>query len=129
MGTPLATVVGVGAERGLGRGTVLFTGASGSLRGQPGFAHFAAGKAGPRMLAQSMAREYGPLGIHVAHVVIDGGIDGDRLRAGRPGIVQERGKDGMLGIYAIADTYWHLYRQPQSVWAQEIDLRAYKEPF
>ena len=113
----------------LGRGTVLFTGASGSLRGKPGFAHFAAGKAGLRMLSQSMAREYGPLGIHVAHVVIDGGIDGDRLRARVPGIAEERGPDGMLGIDAIADTYWHLYRQPRSAWAQEIDLRPYKEPF
>ena len=63
----------------LGRGTIIFTGASGSLRGKPGFAHFAAAKAGLRMISQSMAREYGPLGIHVAHVVIDGGINGDRL--------------------------------------------------
>ena len=65
----------------LGRGTILFTGASGSLRGKPGFAHFAAAKAGLRMLAQSMAREFGPQGIHVAHVVIDGGINGERLCA------------------------------------------------
>jgi NAD(P)-dependent dehydrogenase (short-subunit alcohol dehydrogenase family) len=113
----------------LGRGTVLFTGASGSMRGKPGFAHFAAAKAGLRMISQSMAREYGPLGIHVAHVVIDGGIDGDRLRRGRPQIVEERGEDGLLGIEAIAETYWHLYRQPRSAWAQEIDLRPYKEPF
>ena len=113
----------------LGRGTVLFTGASGSMRGKPGFAHFAAAKAGLRMISQSMAREYGPLGIHVAHVVIDGGIDGDRLRRGRPQVVEERGEDGLLGIDAIAETYWHLYRQPRSAWAQEIDLRPYKEPF
>jgi NAD(P)-dependent dehydrogenase (short-subunit alcohol dehydrogenase family) len=113
----------------LGRGTVLFTGASGSMRGKPGFAHFAAAKAGLRMIAQSMAREYGPLGIHVAHVVIDGGIDGDRLRRGRPQVIEERGEDGLLGIDAIAETYWHLYRQPRSAWAQEIDLRPYKEPF
>jgi NAD(P)-dependent dehydrogenase (short-subunit alcohol dehydrogenase family) len=65
----------------LGRGTVLFTGASGSMRGKPGFAHFAAAKAGLRMISQRMAREFGPHGIHVAHVVIDGGIDGDRLDA------------------------------------------------
>src|SRR5918995_4098309 len=62
----------------LRRGTVIFTGASASLRGKPGFAHFAAAKAGLRTIAQSMAREYGPLGLHVAHVVVDGGIDGDR---------------------------------------------------
>src|SRR6478609_1596618 len=71
----------------LGRGTVLFTGASGSLRGKPGFAHFAAAKAGLRMLSQSMAREFGPLGIHVAHVVIDGGINGDRLLSRMPELV------------------------------------------
>jgi NAD(P)-dependent dehydrogenase (short-subunit alcohol dehydrogenase family) len=90
----------------LGRGTIIFTGASGSLRGKPGFAHFAAAKAGLRMISQSMAREYGPLGIHVAHVVIDGGINGDRLLSRMPTLVQERGEDGLLGIDAIADTYW-----------------------
>jgi NAD(P)-dependent dehydrogenase (short-subunit alcohol dehydrogenase family) len=113
----------------LGRGTVLFTGASGSLRGKPGFAHFAAAKAGLRMIAQSMAREYGPLGVHVAHVVIDGGIDGDRLRRARPQMVEARGEDGLLGIDAIAETYWQVHRQPRSAWAHEIDLRPYKEPF
>jgi NAD(P)-dependent dehydrogenase (short-subunit alcohol dehydrogenase family) len=113
----------------LGRGTVLFTGASGSMRGKPGFAHFAAAKAGLRMIAQSMAREYGPLGIHVAHVVIDGGIDGDRLRRGRPDVIKERGEDGLLGIDAIAETFWQLHRQARSAWAQEIDLRPYKESF
>ena len=113
----------------LGRGTVLFTGASGSMRGKPGFAHFAAAKAGLRMLAQSMAREYGPQGIHVAHVVIDGGIDGDRLRKRLPAIVAERGEDGLLGVDAIAETYWHIHRQSRSAWAQEIDLRPFKENF
>jgi len=113
----------------LGRGTVLFTGASGSLRGKPGFAHFAAAKAGLRMLAQSMAREFGPQGIHVAHFVIDGGINGDRLRSNRPEIVRERGEDGLLNVDAIAETYWQVYRQSRSAWAQEIDLRPYKENF
>ena len=113
----------------LGRGTVLFTGASGSMRGKAGFAHFAAAKAGLRMLSQSMAREFGPQGIHVAHVVIDGGINGDRLRRNRPEIIQERGEDGLLGVDAIAETYWHLHHQPRSAWAQEIDLRPYKENF
>ena len=78
----------------LGRGTVIFTGASASIRGKPGFAHFSAAKAGLRMIAQSMAREYGPLGVHVAHVVVDGGIDGDRLRsrgAAGSGIVARTG--------------------------------------
>lgn len=113
----------------LGRGTVLFTGASGSLRGKPGFAHFAAAKAGLRMIAQSMAREYGPLGIHVAHVVIDGGIHGERLLGGRPQILDRLGADGLLDIDAIAENYWHLHRQPRTAWAQEIDLRPYKETF
>ena len=113
----------------LGRGTLLFTGASGSLRGKPGFAHFAAAKAGLRMLSQSMAREYGPKGLHVAHVVIDGGINGDRLKANRPGVVAERGEDGLLGIEGIAEAYWHLHRQPKTAWAQEMDLRPFKEPF
>jgi len=113
----------------LGRGTILFTGASGSMRGKPGFAHFAAAKAGLRMLSQSMARDYGPRGIHVAHAVIDGGINGDRLRHGRPEVISERGEDGLLGIEAIAEAYWHLHRQPKTAWTQEIDLRPYKEPF
>jgi len=113
----------------LGRGTLIFTGASASLRGKPGFAHFAAAKAGLRAIAQSMAREYGPHGVHVAHVVIDGGINGDRLRKARPQIVEERGEDGMLGIEAIAEAYWQLHRQPRSAWTHEIDLRPYKESF
>jgi len=113
----------------LGRGTIIFTGASASMRGKPGFAHFAAAKAGLRMIAQSMAREYGPLGVHVAHVVIDGGIDGDRLRNRAPAVIKERGEDGLLGIDAIAETYWHIHRQPRSAWAQEVDLRPFKESF
>lgn len=124
----------VGREAGrrllpLGRGTILFTGASGSLRGKPGFAHFAAAKAGLRMLSQSMAREFGPKGLHVAHVVIDGGINGERLKKSRPEMVAERGEDGLLGIEGIAEAYWHLHRQPKTAWAQEMDLRPYKEPF
>jgi NAD(P)-dependent dehydrogenase (short-subunit alcohol dehydrogenase family) len=113
----------------LGRGTVIFTGASGSLRGKPGFAQFAAAKAGLRMISQSMAREYGKDGIHVAHVVIDGGIDGERLRKGAPQSVAERGEDGMLGIEAIAETYWQIHRQKRSAWTQEVDLRPFKESF
>ncbi len=113
----------------LGRGTVVFTGASASLRGKPGFAHFAAAKAGLRAIAQSMAREYGPQGLHVAHVVIDGGIDGERLRRHVPNILAERGEDGLLGIEAIAEAYWHIHRQPRSAWTHELDLRPYKETF
>jgi NAD(P)-dependent dehydrogenase (short-subunit alcohol dehydrogenase family) len=113
----------------LGRGTIIFTGASASLRGKPGFAHFAAAKAGLRMIAQSMSREYGPLGIHVAHVVIDGGINGDRMLSRVPTLATERGEDGLLGIDAIADTYWSIHRQQRSAWTQEVDLRPFKESF
>lgn len=113
----------------LGRGTIIFTGASASLRGKPGFAHFAAAKAGLRMIAQSMAREYGPLGIHVAHVVIDGGIKGDRLLGRAPTLIEKRGEDGLLGIDAIADTYWNVHCQQRSAWTQEVDLRPFKETF
>jgi NAD(P)-dependent dehydrogenase (short-subunit alcohol dehydrogenase family) len=108
---------------------IIFTGASASLGGKPGFAHFAAAKAGLRTITQSMARKYGPLGIHVAHVVIDGGIDGDRLRNRAPTLIKERGEDGLLGIDAIAETYWHIHRQPRSAWTQEVDLRPFKETF
>jgi NAD(P)-dependent dehydrogenase (short-subunit alcohol dehydrogenase family) len=113
----------------LGRGTMIFTGASASIRGKPGFAHFSAAKSGLRMISQSMAREFGPLGIHVAHVVVDGGIDGDRLRSRGGALIKERGEDGLLGIDAIAENYWHIHRQPRSAWTQEIDLRPFKETF
>jgi NAD(P)-dependent dehydrogenase (short-subunit alcohol dehydrogenase family) len=113
----------------LGRGTVIFTGASASLRGKPGFAHFAAAKAGLRAIAQSMAREFGPQGIHVAHVVIDGGIKGERLLSAKPRLLEERGEEGLLGIDAIADAYWQIHRQPRSAWTHEMDLRPYKEGF
>lgn len=113
----------------LGRGTVIFTGASGSLRGKPGFAQFAAAKAGLRMVSQSMAREYGPLGVHIAHTVIDGGIHGERLLKNRPDALAERGADGLLDIDAIAETYWQIHCQPRSAWTQEIELRPFKEPF
>lgn len=111
----------------LGRGTVIFTGASGSLRGKPGFAQFAAAKAGLRMISQSMAREYGPKGLHVAHVVIDGGILGERLESAFPQMVQRLGSEGLLDHDAIAENYWMLHRQPKSAWTQELDLRTFKE--
>jgi NAD(P)-dependent dehydrogenase (short-subunit alcohol dehydrogenase family) len=112
-----------------GSGTILFTGASGSLRGKAGFAAFAAAKAGLRAVSQSMARELGPKGIHVAHVVIDGGIEGARLLARMPDLRQQRGPDGLLNIAAIADTYWQLHLQQRSAWTQELDLRPWAEAF
>ncbi|MDE1994919.1 MAG: SDR family NAD(P)-dependent oxidoreductase [Rhizobiaceae bacterium] len=113
----------------LGRGTVIFTGASASLRGKAGFAQFAAAKAGLRMISQSMAREFGRSGLHVAHTIIDGGIDGERLKSRRPEFFEKNGVDGLLNIDALADTYWHIHRQHPSAWTQEIDLRPYKENF
>lgn len=112
-----------------GHGTIIFTGASGSLRGRPKFAAFAAAKSGLRAVAQAMAREFGPAGLHVAHVIIDGGIDGDRLRAAFPTIQAERGDDGLLQPDAIAETYWQIHCQPRSAWTHELDLRPYKESF
>jgi NAD(P)-dependent dehydrogenase (short-subunit alcohol dehydrogenase family) len=112
-----------------GKGTILFTGASGSLRGKPGYAHFAAAKAGLRMISQSMAREFGPQGLHIAHVVIDGGINGARLKNLRPDAIVQRGADGLLNIDAIAETYWQLHLQHPTAWTQELDLRPFKESF
>lgn len=112
-----------------GRGTILFTGASGSLRGKAYFAAFAAAKAGLRAVAQSMAREFGPKGIHIAHVVIDGGISGYRLKSRMPDLDEERGPDGLLSIDAIADTYWQLHLQHRSAWTFEQDLRPWVESF
>ena len=112
-----------------GGGSLLLTGATASLRGRPPFAAFAAAKAGLRSLSQSFAREFGPQGVHVAHVVIDGGIDGERLRQAAPQRFAERGADGLLNPDDIADAYWSLHSQPRSAWSQEIDLRPYNETF
>jgi NAD(P)-dependent dehydrogenase (short-subunit alcohol dehydrogenase family) len=111
------------------RGSLLVTGATGSLRGKPPFGAFAAAKAGLRSLAQTFAREFGPQGVHVAHVVIDGGIDGERVRNAAPQWVASAGQDGLLGLDAIADVYWHLHTQHRSAWTHELDLRPYKETF
>jgi len=112
-----------------GRGTVIFTGATGSLRGRPPFIAFASAKAGLRAIAQGMAREFGPQGIHVAHVIVDGGIDGERLRTAAPGFVAAKGEEGLLSPEAIADAYWFLHTQDRTAWTHELDLRPYKEAF
>jgi len=112
-----------------GTGTLLFTGASASLRGKPDFAAFTAAKAGVRALAQSLAREFGPKGIHVAHVVIDGAIDGDRIQIGRPAIAEARGHDGLVDLEGIVDLYEMLHRQPSRAWTHELDVRPAKEAF
>lgn len=110
------------------RGTLLFTGASASLRGKPPFGAFASAKAGLRAVAQTLARACGPQGVHVAHVVIDGGIAGERLRR-FPEFVRAKGEDGLLDLDAIADSYWMLHRQHPTAWTHELDLRPFKEPF
>jgi NAD(P)-dependent dehydrogenase (short-subunit alcohol dehydrogenase family) len=112
-----------------GQGTVLFTGATASLRGRPPFTAFASAKAGLRALAQAMARDLGPKGIHVAHVIIDGGIKGERILGRFPEFARQKGEDGMLEIGAIAETYHHLYTQHRSAWTHELDLRPFREPF
>ena len=110
-----------------GSGSMLFTGASASLRGKPNFAHFAASKAGLRSLAQSLAKDYGPRGVHVAHVVIDGGINGDKLKTIFPQWLDQLGEDGALSPEAIADAFWYLHAQQRSAWTFELDLRPFKE--
>lgn len=112
-----------------GGGSLLFTGATASLRARPPFTAFASAKAALRALAHGMAREFGPQGLHVAHVVIDGAIDGDQVNARLPQIKQQRGADGMLQVGAIADAYWALHVQERSAWTLELDLRPFKEPF
>jgi NAD(P)-dependent dehydrogenase (short-subunit alcohol dehydrogenase family) len=112
-----------------GRGTIVFTGATSSLRGSAGFAAFAGAKHALRALAQSMARELGPQGIHVAHVVIDGAIDTEFIRANFPERYALKDRDGILSPDAIADNYWLLHRQHRSAWTHELDLRPWIEKF
>jgi NAD(P)-dependent dehydrogenase (short-subunit alcohol dehydrogenase family) len=111
------------------RGTILFTGATASLRARPPFLAFASAKAALRAVAQGLAREFGPRGIHVAHIVIDGVIQGEYAAAKFPDYVRSKGENGLLAVDAIADAYWALYRQPPSAWTHELDLRPFKEPF
>lgn len=109
------------------RGTILFTGATAGLRGASGFAAFAGAKHGIRALAQSMARELGPLNIHVAHVVVDGAIDTDFIRDHFPEKYATKDQDGILNPEHIADNYWHLHSQPRDAWTFELDLRPWNE--
>ena len=111
------------------RGSIIFTGASGSTRGRAQFAAFAAAKGGLRFMAQSMARELGPQGIHVASVLIDGAIDSERMWREHRSRMEELGADGALHPDAIAETYWQIHAQQRSAWSHEVDLRPWKEPF
>ncbi len=112
-----------------GRGTILFTGATASLRGSAQFAAFAAAKGAVRQVAQAMARELGPQGIHVASVIIDGMIDSPRVRERFADRIAGLPPDGMLRPDDIAETYWQLHQQPRDAWTLEVDLRPWAERF
>jgi NAD(P)-dependent dehydrogenase (short-subunit alcohol dehydrogenase family) len=110
-----------------GRGTIIFTGATASVRGGAGFAAFAGAKHALRALAQSMARELGPQGIHVAHSIIDGAIDTAFIAENFPERYKLKESDGILNPDAIAEAYWQLHCQQRSAWTQELDLRPWTE--
>ncbi len=110
-----------------GRGTIIFTGATASLRGSAGFSAFAGAKHALRALAQSLARELAPQGIHVAHIVIDGAIDTAFIAENFPDRYALKATDGILNVDAIAENYWQLHQQHRSAWTHELDLRPWTE--
>jgi NAD(P)-dependent dehydrogenase (short-subunit alcohol dehydrogenase family) len=110
-----------------GKGTVIFTGATASVRGREGFAAFASAKHGLRAVAQSMARELGPKGVHVAHTIIDGAIDTAWIAENFPERYAMKAQDGILNPEHIADAYWALHVQPRDAWTHELDLRPCME--
>jgi NAD(P)-dependent dehydrogenase (short-subunit alcohol dehydrogenase family) len=110
-------------------GTLIFTGASASIRGKAFFSAFTAAKGGLRNFAQSMAREFGPKGLHVGHVVVDGGIAGDQVEKGWPEFAASKGDGGLVDLEGIAAIYEMLYRQPKAAWSLEIDVRTSLESF
>ena len=112
-----------------GKGCLIFTGASASMRGKPWFAAFTAAKGGLRNLAQSLARDFQPRGIHVGHVVIDGGIYGEKIQTRVPDWYADKGEDGLIDLQGIADAYLFLYQQPSNAWTHELDLRTHLENF
>ena len=112
-----------------GQGTILFTGATASVRGAASFAAFAAAKGGVRQVAQAMARELGPQGIHVASVIVDGMIDSPRVRARFAERIAELPPDGLLRPADIAEVYWQIHQQPRSAWSFEVDVRPWAEKF
>jgi NAD(P)-dependent dehydrogenase (short-subunit alcohol dehydrogenase family) len=115
-----------------GRGTILFTGATASLRGGVGYAAFASAKFGLRAVAQSMARELGPKNIHVAHLIIDAGVDTafvrERIKArGGEAALENLEPDQLMDPESVANAYWYLHSQPRDGWTFELDLRPYRE--
>ncbi len=111
------------------KGTIIFTGATASLRGSAHFAGFSGGKMALRALAQSMARELGPLGVHVAHPIIDGAIDTEFIRTQFPQRYALKDQDGIINPDHIANAYLMLHQQPRDAWTHELDLRPYMEKF
>jgi NAD(P)-dependent dehydrogenase (short-subunit alcohol dehydrogenase family) len=107
-----------------GGGTLLFTGASASLRGRAKFGAFNSAKGALRNLAQAMAKEYGADGVHVGHVVIDGPVAGDKIIKAFPEYAEKLGPEGMIGIDGIVDGFAYLYRQPRNAWTFEVDVRT-----
>ena len=97
------------------------------MRGRPGFAHFSAAKAGLRNMAQALAKEYGPKGVHVGHVVVDGVINGEMVQNRFGDYLDSLGEDGALDPDAIADAYWFMHTQPRNAWTFEVDVRPFKE--
>ncbi len=112
-----------------GEGTILFTGASASLRGSSGFAAFSGGKHALRALAQSMAKELGPQGIHVGHVIVDGLIENRSTEQLFPDLVASKTEDGIIKPDHLAEIYWQLYKQPRTAWTFELDARPWSEPW
>jgi NAD(P)-dependent dehydrogenase (short-subunit alcohol dehydrogenase family) len=110
-----------------GKGSIFFTGATASLRGGNGYAAFASAKFGLRAVAQSMARELGPKNIHVAHLIIDAGVDTAWVRERRGGDAANLPPDTLMNPASIAETYWQLHHQPRDAWTFELDLRPYGE--
>ena len=108
-------------------GTLIFTGASASLRGRANFGAFNSAKGALRNLAQAMAKEYAEQGIHVGHVVIDGPINGDKITQGFPAYAERLGEGGMINLEQIAESFAYLYRQPPTAWTFELDLRTSQE--
>jgi hypothetical protein len=113
-----------------GQGNIFFTGATASLRGGSGFAAFAAAKFGLRAVAQAMARELGPKNIHVAHLIIDAGVDTAWVRERRAQIWGKEALDNpdlLMPPASVADSYWQLYQQPKSAWTFEMEIRPFGE--
>jgi NAD(P)-dependent dehydrogenase (short-subunit alcohol dehydrogenase family) len=110
-----------------GKGTIIFTGATASIRGGAGFSAFAGAKFALRALAQSMARELGPQGVHVAHTIIDGAIDTAWIAENFPQRHALKDQDGILNPDHIAEAYWQLHIQPRDAWTHELDLRPWME--